>query len=205
MSPELFDPESWDHRPTKSSDCYALGMVIWEVLSGRLPFYQFPKWLLSLKIFNGDRPERPQGEEGAWFTDGVWEILGSCWIAQPEGRPSIEDVLQCLGKASRSWKPPCQLLSVLSTANSLTQELSDIVTVESMDVGGASPSSQPLERLDQEEPARTLNQVSSPPRINEQITGVDATVLGSRSFPTPASFTNFTWLVSFGSGIHSFI
>ena len=37
MSPELFDPESFglqEGRPTKASDCYALGMVIYEVLSG---------------------------------------------------------------------------------------------------------------------------------------------------------------------------
>jgi len=39
MSPELLDPErfgisgSKDNRPTRQSDCYALGMVIYEVCS----------------------------------------------------------------------------------------------------------------------------------------------------------------------------
>ena len=34
MSPELYDPERFgatDDRPTKQSDCYALGMVVYEV------------------------------------------------------------------------------------------------------------------------------------------------------------------------------
>lgn len=34
MSPELLDPERFgasDDRPTKKSDCYALGMVVYEV------------------------------------------------------------------------------------------------------------------------------------------------------------------------------
>ena len=37
MSPELLDPERFgmpeleDNRPTRQSDCYALGMVIYEV------------------------------------------------------------------------------------------------------------------------------------------------------------------------------
>jgi len=34
MSPELLDPERFgitDYRPTKKSDCYALGMVVYEV------------------------------------------------------------------------------------------------------------------------------------------------------------------------------
>jgi len=34
MSPELLDPDRFefpDSRPTKQSDCYALGMVVYEV------------------------------------------------------------------------------------------------------------------------------------------------------------------------------
>ena len=34
MSPELLDPDRYglpDSRPTKQSDCYALGMVVYEV------------------------------------------------------------------------------------------------------------------------------------------------------------------------------
>ena len=34
ISPELLDPERFgasDNRPTKGSDCYALGMVVYEV------------------------------------------------------------------------------------------------------------------------------------------------------------------------------
>ena len=36
MSPELLYPEEFgcsDKRPTKQSDCYALGMVVYEVLT----------------------------------------------------------------------------------------------------------------------------------------------------------------------------
>jgi serine/threonine protein kinase len=44
MSPELLDPElfgipeSEGDRPTRQSDCYALGMVIYEVRARRSPF-----------------------------------------------------------------------------------------------------------------------------------------------------------------------
>jgi len=134
MSPELFDPETGDHRPTKHSDCYALGMVIYEVLSGHIPFYLFSTQVIPGKVFKGDRPERPQGAEGVWFTDEVWEVLGCCWTPQPEDRPSIEDVLRCLDETSRSWKPPSPHLSMaLSTADSLTREQSDVIFVESVD------------------------------------------------------------------------
>lgn len=31
MSPELLDFDAYEHRPTKESDIYALGMLIYEV------------------------------------------------------------------------------------------------------------------------------------------------------------------------------
>ena len=107
MSPELFDPEGFglkDSRPTDHSDCYALGMVIYEVLSERVPFFRH-RGFVALKIAKGERPERPQGVYGAWFTD-VWGILEGCWRPIPADRPRINDVLQCLERVSRSWTPP---------------------------------------------------------------------------------------------------
>jgi len=106
MSPELFDPERLglqeSHR-TESSDCYALGMVVYEVLSRRIPFYPYANFVVPTKVVEGKRPERPEGEEGVWFTDDVWKVLERCWTTQPGDRPGIEDVLQCLEKVSGSW------------------------------------------------------------------------------------------------------
>jgi hypothetical protein len=55
-----------------------------------------------------------------------------------------------------------RLPTVLSTANSLTQGLSDIITVEIPDGSDASPSPQPSEKLDQVESAGIINQVKLP-------------------------------------------
>ena len=156
MSPELFDPEIENRRPTEYSDCYALGMVMYEVLSGRIPFYEYPNRVIPWKVFRGDRPERPQGAGGVWFTDEVWKVLQTCWTHQAENRARIEGVLQRLEEVSRSWIPPSpRLLVVPSTTDSLAQGFSDIVTTESTDTSG---SSQPLEELDREESAGTISQ-----------------------------------------------
>ena len=99
MSPELFCPEKFgleDSRRTERSDCYALGMVIYEVLSGQMPFHSCGDLAVVVKVSGGERPEWPQGAGGEWFTDGLWRILERCWAHNPDGRPRIEDVLQCL-------------------------------------------------------------------------------------------------------------
>ena len=96
MSPELLVPESFDlkeSRPTKASDCYALGMMICEVLSGETPFSHHPPVMVVLKVLEGDRPERPQGPQGARFTDSLWGVLELCWKPQPCHRTSAKAVL----------------------------------------------------------------------------------------------------------------
>ena len=158
MSPELFDPEIENHHPTEYSDRYALGMVMYEVLSGHVPFHTSKIWAASGKVLKGDRPERPQGAEGVWFPDEIWKMLQICWAHQAENRARIEDVLQRLEEVSRSWIPPSPRLVVPSTADSLTQGFSDIVTTEGAD---ASDSSQPSGKLDREESVGIVSQVSS--------------------------------------------
>ena len=115
MSPELLDPEQFgpkDGRPTKESDCYALGMVIYEVLSGKTPFALDRDYVVMRKVLEGKRPERPQGVEGVRFTDYLWHILQLCWAHRPEGRPTIEVVLESLGPVPAGWNPPDMLRAV---------------------------------------------------------------------------------------------
>ena len=100
MSPELLDPEGFGFkgsRPTKQSDCYALGMVVYEVLSGQTPFAPSTAPLVIRMILEDKRPERPQGEEGKLFTDAVWAALELCWKPRPIDRTSVRAVLLSLG------------------------------------------------------------------------------------------------------------
>lgn len=142
MSPELLDTETQGNRRTKYSDRYALGMVIYEVLSGHAPFYQYANWTIPVKVAKGDRPERPQGAEGAWFTDGVWEVLGCCWITQPKDRPSVEQILQCMNQASRTWtRPSLSQVTVSPSTESPTTNPFEITDEQGMGVDGSEPSS----------------------------------------------------------------
>ena len=140
MSPELLDPGAEHHSPTIYSDRYAFGMVIYEVLSQRKPFYQHPEFVVYGVISQGDRPGRPSGVEGVWFTNEVWGVLERCWMTQPEDRPSIGDVLRCLEKTSESWIPPspARLLAISLATDSFTGGFFDQNTDISADSSGAS-------------------------------------------------------------------
>ena len=158
-SPELFDPERFglqDSRPTKKSDCYALGMVILEVLSGQVPFVGDGDFVVVRKVIVGEFPRRP---EEAWFTSGVWALLESCWAPEPPDRPRLEYVLRCLEEASPSWTRLSRLVS--STANASKSELTDPDRILTMDVSqDTSPS---LEVMSQSAQETTIHNASSGP------------------------------------------
>ena len=104
MSPERIAPEQFgfeNGRPTIASDCYALGMVIYETISGNPPFYKHTDFQVYMKIVKGEQPRR-----GVRFTEDLWKMLKRCWTVQPGSRPGIEDVLQCLEADSKSPDPP---------------------------------------------------------------------------------------------------
>ena len=114
MSPELIEPKEFGFntsRCTKESDCYALGIVTYEVISGNLPFCSQRKDInVALEVLKGNRPSR-DGE----FADPLWDMLKLCWMPHPNDRPKVEDVLRCLEGVSRLQKLPSPLVDKTAT------------------------------------------------------------------------------------------
>ena len=148
MSPELLDPKSFgsDGRLTRESDCYALGMVVYEVsllhsslrflvhtfqvLTGLKPFYNMPGPTCILAVVRGERPPRPSLAESLGFSDTLWGLTQSCWSETTSTRPTALQLFDCISLASPTWAPPevypVTVVNPSSTADS-----------ESTDSGGA--------------------------------------------------------------------
>ena len=104
MSPELIAPEEFGLKtsyPTKSSDCYSLGMVTYEIFSGNVPFHEVSDVAVFLKVVKGERPCCKIG-----FPEHLQNIMEQCWTPQPNERPSVEDVLEYLEACSSMSVPP---------------------------------------------------------------------------------------------------
>ena len=116
MSPELIDPEQFGvkgNRPTKMSDCYAFGMVIYEagvsvgglmlqvlkcaqVLCGHDPYHGMGSLAIMPAILEGVRPEKPKNAMDLGFTEALWETVEKCWAGDRSARPDVKDILSCL-------------------------------------------------------------------------------------------------------------
>ena len=124
MSPELLDsPPDSDGRPTRESDCYALGMVIYEVrwlqpprgsllypsqvLTGLRQFYHLHGYYKIVSaIIRGKRPEKPLDAESLGLSGALWGLLQSCWSESSSTRPTAQRLLDYLSPASITWVSP---------------------------------------------------------------------------------------------------
>eukprot|EP00300_Choanocystis_sp_HF-7_P011830 c17632_g1_i1.p2 GENE.c17632_g1_i1~~c17632_g1_i1.p2 ORF type:complete len:243 (+),score=31.16 c17632_g1_i1:1145-1873(+) len=91
------------------SDCYALGIVLWELVACGPPFtdikYMHQEVLQKAVCEQGERPETSEANgfrEGADFPPPHYiELLNDCWSADPESRPSASQIVERLQTMQR--------------------------------------------------------------------------------------------------------
>lgn len=127
MSPELLNAYSLglDGPPSRESDCYALGMTIYQVsgflffgaipfthlqvLSGLPPFFHLWSPVVACAVLVGERPKQPPNASSLGFTNTLWGLLQSCWSESASARPTSQQLLDYLQPASLTWIPPSRL------------------------------------------------------------------------------------------------
>ena len=97
MAPELLHSARFGLEkgvPSKEADIYALGMTVYQVLTGQWPFYPKREAEVVLAVISGKRPPKPENAEEIGMTGVVWELMGKCWREDRTKRLNILQVLK---------------------------------------------------------------------------------------------------------------
>lgn len=99
MSPEQAAGEV--HRIGPASDIYSLAIIVYRMLSGRLPFES--DFIPQLLVKQVDEPPAPISRYLSGFPDEVWRVLEKALAKKPEERfPSAGEFVRALERAAQN-------------------------------------------------------------------------------------------------------
>src|SRR5436305_238515 len=86
VAPEIFQGQKY----TKASDIYSFGMIMWELMTGRRPFWdQNHNTELIIEICDGIRPPIVSNAP-----KGYIELMQACWHSDPNKRPTANGMIR---------------------------------------------------------------------------------------------------------------
>ncbi|KAG9292728.1 hypothetical protein G9A89_008316 [Geosiphon pyriformis] len=103
IPPEVLRGEKF----TTAGDIYSLGMLLWELATGKPPFYDCSHdHILIMAILNGQRPKITS----PLIPPSIAEIIVKCWDVNPENRPTafelrktFEELVNKLVRKLKGW------------------------------------------------------------------------------------------------------
>ncbi|EXX57327.1 Mkk2p [Rhizophagus irregularis DAOM 197198w] len=107
VAPEILQGQKY----TKASDIYSFGMVMWELMTGRKPFWdKCHDSDLIIEICDGLRPPIVTNAP-----EGYIELMQKCWHPDPNKRPKANDILNIFwifGKMRQNeYKNPTEIVN----------------------------------------------------------------------------------------------
>ncbi|CAB4378635.1 unnamed protein product [Rhizophagus irregularis] len=120
---EYIEPQCFNnikYKKDKKSDIYSLGVLLWEISSGRPPFSGRQQMLLKFQIKNGLR------EESIVNTPSIYQqLFKKCWDGEPKSRPDIEGVYESLRRLKIYFDLPILNDDNSNFSNSFIDRLSE--------------------------------------------------------------------------------
>eukprot|EP00009_Paramoeba_aestuarina_P002674 CAMPEP_0201514160 /NCGR_PEP_ID=MMETSP0161_2-20130828/6054_1 /ASSEMBLY_ACC=CAM_ASM_000251 /TAXON_ID=180227 /ORGANISM="Neoparamoeba aestuarina, Strain SoJaBio B1-5/56/2" /LENGTH=230 /DNA_ID=CAMNT_0047910621 /DNA_START=1103 /DNA_END=1795 /DNA_ORIENTATION=- len=80
-APEVLRGEKYDKR----ADVYSFGIILWELLTGKMPFKGYNYKIMKAVCDDLERPPIPEGED-----EEVIELMTTCWAEEKDKRPAFD-------------------------------------------------------------------------------------------------------------------
>lgn len=90
-SPETMDMGHTDHS---SSDIYSYGIILWELITRRVPFEGKSMSSVKQSVISGERLPLPEDTNDSTLPRGLVHLIKKCWNVDPRARPRISAIIK---------------------------------------------------------------------------------------------------------------
>ncbi|GES73410.1 kinase-like domain-containing protein [Rhizophagus clarus] len=182
VAPEIFKGGAF----SKESDIYSLGMIMWELTSGRKPFFNVEHDInLIYQIIDEKRPKRPiiTNDTPECYSN----LIKRCLDSDPSKRPSITEIKE----AADDWYKKCRKSAIFRKAEETRTEL-----IRSKQLGPEFVEKQHPSAIYTSRPLNSF--ISQPSSVNSSspISKQDYTSKPLNSFISQASSVNSSSTIS---------
>jgi serine/threonine protein kinase len=150
MAPEICQ----NGKPSKKSDIYSFGMILWEIMAGKAPYENKRNTMsILMDVSNGKRETIPSNCPAE-----IAHLIQQCWSQDPSERPDVDVIIATLNQIQKKLKPeapkfykptlPKEMTNPLSASKSAT-----MVVARPLKATESSPDVIPMS----ENPMRLLN------------------------------------------------
>jgi hypothetical protein len=98
MAPEMVRKKAYSRK----TDIYAMGIIIWEVFAGTIPYQDKNIEMYELFQFivqDKGRPDLSRVRDAPGMSDEMFNLMQDCWHHDPDMRPSADEVVKRLEQA----------------------------------------------------------------------------------------------------------
>jgi serine/threonine protein kinase len=83
---------------TPKADIYSFGVVLWELVTRKIPFEEHNTWEIPNIVGRGDRPPIPKDCPSKFAS-----LIHSCWQENPSKRPSFTTISEQISKMGEEY------------------------------------------------------------------------------------------------------
>ncbi|KZV47715.1 map3k delta-1 protein kinase [Dorcoceras hygrometricum] len=95
MAPEVLRNEPSDEK----ADVYSFGVILWELVTQKIPWENLNSMqVIGAVGFMNQRLEIPRDVDPQWAS-----IIESCWLSEPQCRPSFQELMEKLREIQRQY------------------------------------------------------------------------------------------------------